>query len=122
MNLFLFITDPTLQQLRDSKQQRLSHAFRPGTVLNHKTQFKTYFAFCLKYKLMDLNPTSQSLCLYQEYLANRFKSANSVKNYLSAVGLLHKLLGHTCTALQSHTVHLMSRALDNTMRSPPTIR
>jgi hypothetical protein len=60
-----------------------------------------------------------TLALYIEHLAQRFKSPRSVKNYLSAVTLLHKHLGLPCQAAQSFQVSLMCRAISSTMRHQP---
>ena len=115
---FVF-TDLPLHRLLAAQQERIRHAYRPGTISNHKTQLRAYYTFCRAYGFGDLRPSEQQLCLYIEYLAQKFSSAHSVKNYLAAVGLLHKHLAVSCKALSSFRVSLMLRALDRTMLSPP---
>ena len=63
-------------------------------------------------------PPPQQLMWYLEYLSQNLKSPQSVKNYLSAVGFLHRQLGLECPALQSHQVTTMVRAVEHTLRSP----
>ena len=97
----------------------MRQAFRPGTLSNHQTQIRTYLRFCIRYGLKDLEPTAHTLALYIEHLAQKFKSPQSVKNYLSAVTLIHKHLGLQCSATQSYQVTLMLRAISATMRHVP---
>jgi hypothetical protein len=52
-----------------------------------------------------------------EYLAQHLQSSRSVRNYLAAVGYLHRQLGLDCAALTSHPVLMMLRAIDNTLRA-----
>jgi integrase len=107
-----------LPQLQAAQQHRLAQAFRPGTLKNQRTQLRAYYKFCCVYHFNDLNPTPHQLCLYIEFLAQKFRSPQSVRNYLSAVGTLHKQCNLPFTAIQSYSVHLMLRALDHTLRLP----
>jgi hypothetical protein len=56
--------------------------------------------------------------MYIEYLSQNLRSAQSVRNYLSAVNLIHKHLGLECPALQAYQVSMMLRAVNHTLRSP----
>ena len=109
----------SLEELRRLQRHRIRQAFRPGTLANQDTQIRTYLRFCVQYDLQHLEPSPQTLALYIEHLAQRFKSPRSVKNYLSAVTLLHKHLGIPCLAAQSFQVTLMCRAIFSTMRHQP---
>jgi hypothetical protein len=100
----------------------MHHAFRPGTVSNQQTQIKSFVQFCLQYGLSDLHPSVDTLTLYIEYLARRFKSPKSVHNYVSAVVLMHKQLGYDCPAAQSFPVQLMLKAIDKSMRHIPSVK
>jgi hypothetical protein len=108
-----------MRELQRRQQKRMRQAFRPGTVANQLTQIRTYLRFCLSYGLQDLDPVPQTLALYIEHLAQRFKSPRSVKNYVAAVTLLHKLLAIPFSAAQSFQVSLMLRAISTTMRHTP---
>jgi hypothetical protein len=108
--------------LAAAQRQRIQHAYRPGTRSNHRTQLRRYYGFCQEYGLYDLNPSQHQLCLYMEYLAQRFVSARTVRNYMSAITLLHKQLDVSCPALSSFQVGLMARAVDRTMLTPPSPR
>jgi hypothetical protein len=108
----------TLVQLQTAQRARVAQAFRPGTLLNHRAQIKSYYVFCERYNFTPVNPTTRQLCLYIEFLAQRFSSPQSIRNYLSAISTLHKQRGSECHAMDSYQVHLMLRALHNTLRRP----
>ncbi len=97
--------------LTDAMRQRRRQAFRPGTRKNHKTQLRSYFIFCEYFDFTPVDPDADTLCMYLECLANSLKAPASIKNYFSAVGLLHNLLGVECEALSSFSVTLMLRSI-----------
>ena len=72
--------------------------------------------------LADINPSTDTICMYAEFLARRFKSPKSVKNYISGVRLLHKYVSVEAPALRSFELDLMIRALDLTMGHTPQQR
>jgi hypothetical protein len=78
-----------------------------------------YFQFCRTYNVPTLQPSQQDICLYLEFLARRFQSPQSVKNYLSAVTLYHKQQDIPCTSLSTFKVQCMIRSLDRTMHHVP---
>lgn len=94
---------------------RRSKAFRPGTQANHVSQFKAYIEFCCKFHLQDINPSVETACLYVEYLAQKLHSPRTVKNYISAVRLMHRLLGIYPESFYSFQLTLMLRSVDLTM-------
>lgn len=114
--VLLPISDCQLRHLQQSRANRLKQAFRPGTQMNHQVQVKRYYIFCMKFHLQDLHPPPSNLTLYLEYLSEHLKSVQSVKNYLSAIGFIHRQLGLECKSLQSHEVSTMLRAIDHTLR------
>ena len=81
-----------------------------------------YFEFCKTYNVPTLLPTPEDICLYVEFLAQRFKSPQSVKNYLSVIAMYHKQHDVQCTALSSYKVHLMVRSIERTMDHIPNQR
>lgn len=111
-----------ISALRQSMLRRRRQAFRTGTSANHLSQFRAYISFCLEFNLRDVNPTVDTVCLYVEHLAQRFRSPKSVSNYISGVRLLHKYLGVECPSLYSFELDLMLRALDITFMHLPNQR
>jgi hypothetical protein len=112
----------TTDDLRRSARRRRKQAFRPGTRANQRCQIASYLKFCLERDLNFLNPSTDTLCLYAEFLALRFTSAKSVKNYLSAINLFHKLKDISAPSLDSFQYQLMLRAIPLTMRAMPMQR
>ena len=111
-----------LQDLYRATKRRQKKAFRPGTLNNHRCYFETYIHFCMHHGLADINPSTDTICMYAEFLARRFKSPKSVKNYISGVRLLHKYVSVEAPALRSFELDLMIRALDLTMGHTPQQR
>ena len=118
--LACIFSDIPLPDLLRAANRRKRNAFRPGTTANHKRFFTSYLEFCIKYNLRDVNPSVDTVCMYAEYLANRFSSPLSVRNYIGGVRLLHRYLNVVADSLSSFELDLMLRALDLTMLHIPT--
>jgi hypothetical protein len=116
--MWFHVPDTELFTLQQASTARLQQAYRPGTRINQLVQIRRYYAFCRRYHLTDINPSPTQLTMYLEYLAQHLKSPQSVKNYLSAVGLIHRQLGLQCTAMLSFPVITMLRAIQHTLRNP----
>ena len=71
--------------------------------------------FCQHFHLQDIDPTPRTLCLYVEFLAGTFCSPKAIRNYISAVRLLHKYLGAQTTSFDCFEMKPMLRAIDNTL-------
>ncbi len=94
-------------------------SFRPGTNANHKRQATLFLQFCQHHKVVALNPPVDIVCCYITWLSTQFKSANSVRNYVSGVRFMHKQCNVECEAMDSFPVACLLRAIDITMRRPP---
>ena len=94
-------------------------AFRPATKANHKVMISTYVAFCLHFNLRDLEPDTETVCLYIQFLARTFASPQSIKNYISAVNLYHHMALKAPPA-RTFAVSIMLRAINMTLRHIPT--
>ncbi len=103
-------------------------AFRPGTRANHMTGFRAFLTFCTYFSLDYINPASTTLCAYVIFLARTFTSTKAIRNYISAIGLLHKLLNIKAHNLESFDLFLVLRAMtiNNVhlprLRSPVTVQ
>ena len=115
---FIDIADLALHNLRQASGRRLQQAFRPGTRINQMVQARRYYTFCRRFHLCDLHPSPAQITWYIEYLSQNLRSAQSVRNYVSAISLIHKHLNLECASLQSHQVVTMLRAVNQTLRSP----
>ncbi len=81
--------------------------------------WQKFIQFCHKHDLQYVNPSTETLCLYVQYLMENFKAAKSVKSYVGTIDLLHKYIDVTPHNLQSFEVTLMLRVATLTMRSIP---
>lgn len=111
-----------VKNLHNDMLIRRAQAFRPGTASNHRTQIELFTTFCVYINVDHINPSSETLCLYIEYLAQNLSSPQSVANYFSGVRTLHKYLQQDCPALDSFEVSLMLRACNLTMYNRPLQR
>ena len=109
-------------RLRRAARSRKKAAYRPGTRANHRTQVTSYLKFCISNDLQFVDPSTDTLCLYTEFLAQKFTSAKSVRNYLSAISFYHNVIGIPASNLGSFDYRLMQRALPLTMRAVPLQR
>ena len=69
------------------------HAFATGTYSNLRTQFRSYFGFCVYFQRSPLPANLDTICAYVQFLS-RSLLPQSITNYMSGVKLLHILLGH----------------------------
>ena len=68
-------------------------AFAEGTSKNLKVQWRAYLLFCNFYGLKTIPATTETLCLYGQFLGRSFKSVESIRNYISGVKTMHLFLG-----------------------------
>ena len=112
----------SLGALRKSMKNQLASAFRPGTAANQKRQMSLYLSFCDNYGLSAVNPSVDTICIYVAFLTNKFKSAQSVENYMSGVRFMHNCIDTKAPALDSFELKLMIRAAKLIMRRLPNRR
>ena len=65
------------KQVRDS----VKAAFAEGTSKKLRVQLRAYFHFCKFSGLKPIPTTTETLCLYGQFLGRSFRSVESVKNY-----------------------------------------
>lgn len=58
-------------------------ALAPGTYANREKQARCYLTFAVLYNVPYLTPSPVHICMFAQYLANKFGSVASVKNYMS---------------------------------------
>ena len=67
-------------------------AFAEGTYKSLRVQWRAYFFFCEFYGLTPIPTTTETLCLYGQFLGRSFRSVESVQNYISGIKSLHYIL------------------------------
>lgn len=102
-------------QCKDSARQAYAHS----TYKNLRTQLESYFIFCLYFELPSIPSSVEILVLYAQFLSRSFKSVESVKNYLSAVKLLHLLLDLDHSQFESHHIKLVLKGLSRINKHTP---
>ncbi len=81
-----------------------------------------FIKFCTTHNVAYWQPTVSTLCAYTEALAQQFRSAKSIGNYLSAIKLMHKLAHVNLDSMDSFEMALMVRATKLTLREIPNVR
>lgn len=99
-----------------------SRALAPGTYVNRMKQAHCYITFAVLYGVPYLNPLPVHVCMFSQYLAHKFNSVASVKNYISGArtwvvehgGNPSVFLGYEqsmmCKALTKDSTHVIKRA------------
>ena len=67
--------------------------------------------FCIYFNFQPVPATVQILTLYAQFLSRSFKSVESIKNYISAVKLLHLFLDLVYHQFESFNLKLVLRGL-----------
>ena len=86
-NFCSFTDAELLVSEEDLKRTRLN-AYAPGTHKNHRSQWKSYLAFCLYFDFTPVPATAHVIALYCQFLS-RSLTPQSIRNYLSGVKLMH---------------------------------
>lgn len=94
----------------DLKTSRRS-AYAEGTTRNMKVQWESYLMFCIYFGLQYLPSSTETLCLYAQFLSRTFKSTHSIKNYISGVKTMHYLLGHSTEKINDFLINLSVRGI-----------
>lgn len=88
-----------------------SAALAPGTILNKEKQARCYLTFAVLYNVCYLNPTPVDVCMYSQYLANKFQSVFSVKDYISGARSWIMEHGGSIASFTGHEHPTMVKAL-----------
>ena len=119
------IPDSRYAELWSQVESSYQAAFAPGTLSNHRRQFKCYLKFMSLYKFNYLIPTVNSILMFTQYLANSHHHVTTVKNYLSGAKTFVRNLGGDLTAFESfHVSNLLkgvARLSSHVPSSPPSL-
>ena len=108
--------------LRETRRSQ-RHAFAEGSHSNLRTQFRTYFSFCVFYERVPLPADLDTVCAYAQFLS-RSVQHNTIVNYLSGLKMLHIFLGYTYPFTGNAILRLLLRGLHRLhpytpQRAPP---
>ena len=111
----------SLDELRLLNQDIQNSAFAVRTKKNLCSMLKAFVEFCSIYKLRCTPASGDELCLFATWLfaAGRVHTAQSVRNYLSAVRTWHRTSGMDCHTPTSYTpLNLTVRGLERKFSTP----
>lgn len=92
--------------------------YAPGTHKNHRSQWKSYLAFCLYFDFKPVPATAHVIALYCQFLSQSLP-LQSIRDYLSGVKLLHLIVGFDFPFLQSYKVCLTLKSIQHTVKHTP---
>ena len=87
-----------------------SHAFAEGSYSNLRTQFRSYFSFCVYFGRHPLPADSETICGYVQFLS-RSLQPTAIRNYLSGVKTLHAFLGFAYDFSEDYHLQLVLRGI-----------
>ena len=108
----------TVQGLEADLAVTQKSAYAAGTLKNLITQWRSFYRFAIKYKLLDWPVKTHTLCLYAQFLAYSFHSAKSVRNYLYGIRTLHILTKTTPPDYKDIELKLTLRGLNKVLARP----
>ena len=117
---FCSFTDADRLVLEEDLKRTHLNAYAPGTHKNHRSQWKSYLAFCLHFDFTPVPATAHVVAMYCQFLS-RSLTPQSIRNYLSGVKLLHLIAGFEFPFLQSYEVRLTSKRVFSVRSSIPLI-
>ena len=91
-------------------QHSRCHAFAQGSYSNLRTQFRSYFSFCVYFGREPLPADAETIYAYAQFLSRSLLPA-SVRNYLSGVRMLHIFLGLPYVHAQDFLLQLELRGI-----------
>ena len=111
---FCSVTDAELLVLEEDLKRTQLNVYAPGTDKNHRSQWKSYLAFCLYFDFTPVPATAHVIALYCQFLS-RSLTPQSICNYLSGVNLMHLLAGFDFPFLQLYEVRLTLKGIQRTI-------
>lgn len=92
--------------------ETFSKALAPGTYANRQKQAHSYITFAVLYNVSYMCPTPVHICMYAQYLANKFDSVSSVKNYMSGARTWVLEHGGNTSAFLGYENSMMLKAIN----------
>ena len=86
-------------------------AFAQGTYQNLTLQWSLFVEFCKTHKVEQMPIDADTICLYAQFLANRMKAPQTVKNYINGVRVLQMLYEQPLGAFHSPELKLTLRGI-----------
>lgn len=97
-----------------------SKALAPGTYANRAKQAHLYLTFAVLYDVPYLSPNPVHLCMFSQFLANKFQSMSSVKNYISGARTWIIQHGGDTNSFAGYDQSMMMKALTKDSNHVPS--
>ena len=94
----------------DLRSSNLS-AYAQGSRKNLRIQWESFLMFCIYFNLCFLPASTHTVQLYAQFLSRSFKSVSSVRNYLSGVRTIHRLLGYNLDDMNQFLINFTLRGI-----------
>ena len=108
-----------INKLHEEMIRSRSMAFAVGTHANLKVQWRAYLLFCNYYEIEPFKNSSNTLCLYAQFLSRSFKSVDSIKNYLNGIRILFLISDLNVDIFYSFEVKLTLKGLKRKLLHMP---
>ena len=93
----------------------MSNAMAEGTLKNHRANINKFQRFCKYFKQQSAPPTTDTLVLYLEWLAQKSGTIGTVVNSLSSIKLYCKINNFPVQIFEMFIVKLMMKAVKRTL-------
>lgn len=87
------------------------NAYAAGTAKNLRIQWESFLLFCIHFQLCYIPASTETLCLYSQFLSRSFKSTSAIKNYISGVKTMHLLLGYSIDQINGFLLNLSLKGI-----------
>ncbi len=94
-------------------------AYAEGTWRNLEVQHQLYLKFCRTFSLHPLPASTRIIHLYIQFLSRRFKSVDSIRNYVHGVKKLHLWFGYDTDQFHHFSVNMLFKGLTRLKRHMP---
>ena len=112
----------SLSLLQETLNKLRAMAWASSTVKSLNSRQKAYVQFCENYNIVPIPASPEDLSLFATWLvaSERIKSADSIRQYLSAVRTMHRANGSDCvTPKSNHLLDTAVRGIARMLAKPP---
>ncbi len=94
-------------------------AYAGGTWRNLDIQQRLYLDFCATFVISPLPASVQTIQLYIQFLARKFKSVDSIRNYVHGVKILHIWFDCSAVQFQHFSIPMLFKGLSRLKQHMP---
>ena len=113
---------PGLRALAELVSNRLTKAYKPKTWTTYKSMFITFMTFCEIMATDPIDPSPFIIMAFIELLAHNNLAFPSIANFITAIRSQAKWLNIPMNNLDHPRVHLMMKAVKNSVSKPPKFK